>query len=378
MPSFFHTRICWFTLALVAMPVCAENVFPGAQWERRSPAELGFDETALARLIPTYGIGGVIIRHGYLAASWGDPDVALQTASMGKAFTGTALGLAIDAGMVKLDDLVSKSWTGKDQLSHSYKYLDFGHHATMTWRHLATMTAGFPDVEVFTPGGDMGDARWTYARRAPGVRFEYSDAGMWRFSQALTKLWQKDLKQLLDEKIFEHIGVPAARWDWMPGKEVHDYELYPGYPGYGSYLDPPWEFGGQVVRGGPGWVVINANDLARFGYLMLRNGHWKGRQLISETWMRDMHRPYTRMNDTLDYGLNWWVYRGGKAFAARGISLGWAGISSLWVLPESDLVIAFIRSNLHSRTQEEAYRKNDWNETDFAFRVAEAISHPER
>jgi len=222
MPPRPHVLACCFALALAAAPVRAQGVFPGAVWERKRPAELGFDETALARLIPSYGIGGVIMRHGYLAASWGDPDVALQTASMGKAFTGTALGLAIDAGMVKLDDLVWKTWTGEDQLSRPYKYLNFGHHAAITWLHLVTMTAGFPDVEVFSPAGDMGDARWNCARPPPGVRFEYSDAGMWRFSQALTKLWRKDLKQLLDEKIFGPIGVPASRWDWIPGKEIHD------------------------------------------------------------------------------------------------------------------------------------------------------------
>ncbi len=364
-------------LATVALAFAGEGVFPGAEWERRSPVDLGFDETALKRLIPAYGIGGVIVRHGYLAAIWGDPHIALQTASMGKAFTGTALGLAIDAGLVKLDSPVWMSWTGEGQLSYPYKYLNFGFQRNITWRHFVTMTAGFPDIEL-TPAGEMGDSRWTYARRPPGVRFEYSDSGMWRFSQALTSLWGKDLKQLLDEKIFTPIGVPPARWDWISGKEVHDKELYPEFPGYGGYLDPPYEINGQVVRGGPGWVVINAADLARFGYLMLRSGRWNGKQLLSEQWTRDMRKPHARMSDVLDYGLNWWVYRGGKAFAARGISLGWAAISSLWVVPDSDLVVSFIRSNLHSRTQAEAYRKNDWDERDFAFQVAEAIVHPER
>jgi hypothetical protein len=84
------------------------------------------------------------------------------------------------------------------------------------------------------------------------------------------------------------------------------------------------------------------------------------------------------MSEVLDYGFNWWIYRGGRAFAARGISLGWAGISSLWVLPEYDLVISFIRTNVHERDQKAAYGKNDWDEKDWPFRVAETIIHPER
>ena len=362
----------------MAFPASRQEVFPGKAWERKPPAELGFDPSALQRLIPTYGIGGVIIRHGYLAASWGNPEVALQTASMGKAFTGTVLGLAITDQKVKLDDLVWKTWTGKDELAHPFQYMDFGLNAEITWRHMTTMTAGFPDEEVFVTNGEQGDNRWSYPRRHPGTRFEYSDAGMWRFAQALTKLWHRDIKEVLQDRIFSNIGVNSDRWEWLPGRVVRENELYPDIQGYGGYLDPPYEIDGQVVRGGPGWIVINSTDLARFGYLMLRQGRWNGKQLISEKWVAAMTKPQARMTEVLDYGFNWWIYRGGKAFAARGISIGWAAVSSLWVIPEYDLVIAFIRSNVHERDQQTAYRKNSWDERDWPFRVAETIIQPER
>jgi CubicO group peptidase (beta-lactamase class C family) len=371
--------LLFFAIIFSSMSLFGQNVFPGKEWAAKSPEELGFDPTALKALIPTYGSGGVIIRHGYVAASWGDPNLAIQTASMGKAFTGTVLGLAVDSGKVKLDDPVWRTWTGEGELNHRYKDLDFGLQKNIRWRDLVTMTAGFPDLPgVFTPGDDMGDQRWNYSHWQPGLKFTYSDSGMWRFSQALTKLWGQDIKQVFDEKIFSQIGVPSDRWAWLPGKEIRDDELYPGYPGYGEYLDPPWEIDGHVVRGGPGWVAISANDLARFGYLMLRNGNWNGKQLLSKSWVDDARRPHTRMNATIDYGLNWWIYHGGEAFAARGISLNWAACSSLWVVPDKDLVVAFIRSNFHSHTEKEALEKNDWDETDIAFRVADAITHPER
>ena len=38
--------------------------------------------------------------------------------------------------MVSPDDLVSEAWTGEGELSHDHKYLDRGHHTTLTWRHL--------------------------------------------------------------------------------------------------------------------------------------------------------------------------------------------------------------------------------------------------
>lgn len=42
------------------------------------------------------------------------------------------------------------------------------------------------------------------------------------------------------------IGIPADRWDWVPGKVVHDeIHWYPNMPGYGDFIDPPYEIGGQ-------------------------------------------------------------------------------------------------------------------------------------
>jgi hypothetical protein len=72
-------------------------------------------------------------------------------------------------------------------------------------------------------------------------------------SQALTALWDQDIKQVLDENLFNKIGIPANRWDWLPGRIVHeDKDFYPHMPGYGDFLDPPYDINGHGVRGGPG------------------------------------------------------------------------------------------------------------------------------
>jgi hypothetical protein len=71
--------------------------------------------------------------------------------------------------------------------------------------------------------------RWTgdplfdnYAHTLPGATTRYSSGGYWRLSQALTALWGRDLKEVLDEKLFRHLGIPAERWEWLPGQMVHD------------------------------------------------------------------------------------------------------------------------------------------------------------
>ena len=103
------------TVPATDIPGDALKRFPGKEWETKRPADLGFDEEALRRILPRVGIGGTIVRHGYVVATWGNQRTAVQTASMGKTFNATCLGLAVDAGLVELDDLVRKTWTGEGE-----------------------------------------------------------------------------------------------------------------------------------------------------------------------------------------------------------------------------------------------------------------------
>jgi CubicO group peptidase (beta-lactamase class C family) len=369
-----------FALAILcglgASMAALAQVYPGADWETRKPSEMGFEEQAMRKLLPKIGIGGVIIRRGYLVASWGNPEIAVQTASMGKSFTSTVLGLAVDAGLVKLDDPVWKTWTGEDMLSHPHKYLNRGHHSGVTWRHLANMTSGFQDIDLFSSqAGEMGDLTWNYAKRPPGKEYEYSDGAMWRFSQLLTKLWGKDIKAVMDEKIFSHIGVSPQRWDWIPGRYILENTLYPTWPGYGRYLDLRWEIGGNVVRAGPGWVVICAKDAARFGYLFLRKGRWREKQLISESWISQLQRAQSRAHRDeggTGYSLNWWLPQEGRVFEARGLNIDWKAVSRISVVPDLELVVAAIRTNYNARSQQEA-EEIGAGDRDWLFRLMETM-----
>ena len=92
---------------------------------------------------------------------------------------------------------------------------------------------------------------------------------------------------MLDERLFSKIGIRADEWDWIPGRVIYENkDFYPHMPGYGDFLDPPYEINGHVVRGGGGWVVISAEDLARFGLLVATGGVWEGERLIGSEWVR--------------------------------------------------------------------------------------------
>jgi len=290
--------------------------FPDEQWLKITPEQAGLDASRLEQIVSaanihgggTLGVqvqegqwGAVLTRGGYLVRSWGDPSYKYQSASLGKCILRALFGLTVEAGLLKPDEPICQAWTGRGELSHPHKYLDEGLHRQLTWRQLLEHRGGFVLESGYSwrtktvfhaviPDG----VKWTgdplfdnYAHTPPGSVTRYSSGGYWRLGQALTALWNRDLKEVLDERLFRHIGIPADRWEWTAGKHVHDTkDFWPDLPDYGEYIDPPYEINGHVVRGGPGWMVISSEDLARFGLLIATGGVWKGKRLIGGEWLR--------------------------------------------------------------------------------------------
>ena len=302
--------------------------FPEDDWVQITPKEAGLEPEKFKAFIAGLEVkgasfggedhsggryGAVITRGGYLVQDWGNRHYRHQTASVGKAFVWALLGFAVADGRIDPDDPINEYWTGHGQLSHPHKYLNEGYHGKLTWRHIvgpkheSLHYGGFP-MEFGTrwregPAGSEGAkaksvvpewARWTgdpfydlYSHVEPGTVGQYSSAGFWRLGQALTYVWGSDLKSVLQERLFDRIGIPAERWDWLTGSYIKDQKyLYPTIPDSYTYLDPPYEIDGNPVRSGPGWVVISASDLARFGHLNATGGVWKNEQVIDRDWLR--------------------------------------------------------------------------------------------
>ena len=284
-------------------------VYPGENWKTATPQEAGFDmgkwnewlskqnprgAAVAGESHPGNQWGAVVMRGGYIIKTWGDPDYRYNSASVGKCFTRLCLQIAIDRELISsADDLVKDYWTGEGQLNHPDKYLDRGHHNYLTFKHLLTMKGGFPVSNGFywrsgnhpewADPHDSDPDRSNYSQREPGAGSHYSSGGFWRCTQALTKIFDRELKDVLDETLFSHIGIPADRWDWLSGRHVREtIDFYPEWPGYGGFIDPPYEINGNRVQGGGGWIVMSPHDLARVGLLLATGGVWKGQRLISD------------------------------------------------------------------------------------------------
>lgn len=302
--------------------------FPDKEWIHKQPEETGVDSQKLKEAIDfaishetksprnleqnhyqTFGrepfgdaIGpmkdrgaptGVIIKNGYIIAEWGEPLRPDMTHSVTKSFLSATVGLAYDRGLIKSTSDTVYSYVAPIQF---YSAIETGNKAdrfgkpellnlfdtplnrTITWNDLLRQTSdwegtlwGKPDW-ADRPSADPKE--WsTRKRNAPGSVYEYNDTRVNVLALAALNVWRKPLPQVLKENIMDEINA-SATWRWY------------GYDNSWIVLDGAIV---QSVSGGGHWgggMIINAYDMARFGYLTLRNGKWNDKQLLSEQWLK--------------------------------------------------------------------------------------------
>ena len=366
-------------------PAPVPYVPPRGAWERRAPAAVGMDSAKLADAVafalakesktprdlelhhyqtfgreplgdpigplpPRGGATGVIVRRGYVVATWGTPDAPETTNSVTKSFLSTVVGLAVDDGLIgSVHDTVARvmppivrarangtgyarDWPGEGQLLRPF---DTPHNRTLTWDHLLRQVSDWE-------GTLWGKPEWAdrpaqnlatevgRARKAPGSVYEYNDTRVNVLALAALQLWRRPLPEVLRERVMDPIGA-SPTWRWY------------GYDNSWIVLDGREV---QSVSGGGHWgggLVLSAWDMARFGVLTLRRGVWGTRRILSEAWVAQALTP-TPAQPTYGY-MNWFLNTDRAYLAAAPaqafVHVG-AGNNFIYVDPAND-VVAVVR-----------------------------------
>lgn len=272
------------------------------------------------------GTAGMIVKDGYVCASWGDVRRVDMTFSVTKSYLSTVVGLAADRGLIRSvkDPVYHYVWDGT---------FDGDHNRKITWEHLLNQSSdwsgslfGMPDwSDRPARDGELDD--WKYrVLHEPGTFFKYNDVRVNLLAYATLQVWRKPLPQVLKNYIMDPIGA-STTWRWY------------GYSS--SWVELDGEKMQSVSGGGHsgGGLFISTMDHARFGLLFARRGTWKGQQLISEEWIGMATEP-SPANES--YGYLWWLNKGERAvegvppsaFQASGF-----GGNYIYVDPENDLVV---------------------------------------
>ncbi len=275
-----------------------ESVFPGKDWIKDKPENVGIDTTVLASALGFLkshckgdGLEEVmVIRNGRLV--WAGDSIAKihDIWSCTKSFVSTAVGLLEEEGKLRLEQPVAE---------HEPLLRDL--YPTATYYHFLTMTSGYNAV---------GQSRWDEPSEdwsltpfepatplfAPGTAFAYWDEAMIMLGRALTKATGTSLENYLAETLMSPIGIKD--WTWWNEAALPD--------------GTPINFGGTGLR-------MCAIDQARFGLLYLNDGYWEGQKILPEGWVAvatvNQVPKEIGLADTdrrsIDgrgiYGYNWWV-----------------------------------------------------------------------
>ncbi|GAA4164493.1 hypothetical protein GCM10022286_26300 [Gryllotalpicola daejeonensis] len=282
--------------------------------EHSSPASLGIDPaaiTAFADASDTRGLGVhglVVMRHGRVAAEgWWHPyrpDEPHMMFSVSKAFTSMAVGLAIDEGLLALDEP-----------THDI-FPEFREIPGQTVRHLLTMTSGHPDdlwgVFMALPERDWVELFFeSPVTSAPGSHFVYSTACSYVLAAAVVRRAGVSLTEFLEDRLFVPLEWPT----------------------------PHWERDARGIEHGGTGLKLTTRQLAQFGQLLLQRGRWDGAQLVPAEWVDQASASQTRNpwfeshESRLGYGFQLW--RSTHGFRADGMCGQFAV-----VIPELDLVVA--------------------------------------
>ena len=242
---------------------------------------------------------GLIMRHGYIVAEWGDPTRVDSTNSVTKTFLTTVVGLAWQRGLIRdTNDYV------RDYMPPHVDLFEAPHNRNIKWEHMLRQTSdwqgtlwGKQDWED-RPEGDKPEDWANRKLWEPGTHYKYNDVRVNALALATLQVWRRPLPEVLREEIMEPIGA-SSTWRWY------------GYENSWVEIDGQKI---QSVSGGGHWgggMFINSYDMARFGHLFLRNGKWKDRQIVSEKWIQ-MARTPGPANDLYGYA-NWYLNTDRKA-----------------------------------------------------------------
>jgi CubicO group peptidase (beta-lactamase class C family) len=151
---------------------------------------------------------------------------------------------------------------------------------------------------------------------APGVKWAYNSGG----SHLLSGIIRKATGQFIDDYAREHLFGPLGIRDF------HWKRTPTGHPD---------------TEGG---LYLGAEDLAKIGYLYLRDGVWNGRRILPAGFVaRATTRHVTGVGPGWDYGYQWWLTRRANVdvWAGRGF-----GGQLLIVIPSRDIVAVVLAWNV--------------------------------
>jgi len=302
-------------------------------WEISSLRDEGVEQAKLHEMMLEILAGNsryvhsiLLIKHGKLIFEeyfFGySRDTKHFLASVSKSVTSLAIGLTIDKGYVPDVDVLTYELFPKYKRSKWIKQ-----KYPVRLKHMLTMTAGLnwdalshrrshPGHTTYQMYASSDPVEFVLNRNLsdiPGQKYNYNSG----LTILLGEIIRRETGMYIDEFsgkfLFTPLGILDYSWDQFPDGTIQT----------------------------DGGLHLRPRDMARIGYMVLNNGHWQGRQIVSPEWIAESTQTHI-IGLGVGYGYQW---RRGKACINRQtIEVLYAsghGGQKIFIIPQLDLVAVF-------------------------------------
>lgn len=228
--------------------------------------------------------------------------------SVTKGVTALLFGIALDQNLLDLKDPVTRYLSA----NHSELAPDA---EGLTLEHLLTMSAGLDWdeaklAEYVAWQSALVPTHHYLSRnrvRPPGVAFNYSSGGAHLIGEVIAAAAGMPYAEFAERYLFRPLAFGPVTWQQLRDGSTN---------------------GASALR-------MSARDLVKLGQLMLAEGLWEGRQIVSANWINKMTQRQIGAGQAMGYGYLWWIPEyNERSWVARGF-----GGQQLIVLPEHRSVV---------------------------------------
>jgi CubicO group peptidase (beta-lactamase class C family) len=294
--------------------------FPGKAWIKATPEESGWSTTRLEEArkyfdtLPPANL--VVVDHGRVVVEWGDPAMKIMVSSVRKSLLSVLYGINQPSSKLDWDTTIGQLGIDDDPpLTAEEK--------KATVRMLLESRSGVYHSSVGnTPTMLLNKPE--RGAHVPGTFFYYNN---WDFN-ALGTIFEQQFHTAIGREFRDKIAVPTQMEDFRL-EDMYYKHAAPDDPAFAKSLHPAYPF------------RLSARDLARFGYLILRDGNWNGTRIVPSSWIAESTHAYTEnARDGAGYGYLWWI-NGFDLPEKNFYALGALG-KFLIVIPDRDLVVVLL------------------------------------
>ncbi|WP_445385789.1 serine hydrolase domain-containing protein [Robiginitalea sp. IMCC44478] len=250
--------------------------------------------------------------------------------SVTKSIASILIGVAIKENAISNTDIKVLDFFEDYNLSKTDEALK-----TATLENLLTMQLGMEWHEIDRPidstntTGQLEESKdWIQFTlnqpmdTIPGTKWVYNSGASHLMSGIIKKATGLYMDEYAEKHLFTPLGIENYYWKKTPA----------GFPD---------------TEGG---LFLEAQDLAKIGYLMLNNGAWDGQQIISSDWAKTSTSKHVEFDNERGYGYQWWREDQGdvEIWAGRGF-----GGQFLLVFPQYESIAVVNSWNIFDAENED-------------------------